>query len=255
MGERVLTVDTVKKRFGGLVALNDASLYVDKGEIVGLIGPNGAGKTTMFNSIAGVFPVTSGKIEFKGKDITHAKAYQRCQMGIGRTFQITKPFGNMTVLENVAIGGLYGTGEKINYLSMKERERCLAEAEVILKNMQLDHRKDVMASTLNVPERKRLEVCRALATKPELLLLDEVVAGLNPSEVDEMVEMINNIKKQGVTILMIEHVMKAVMAVSDRMYVLSFGSMIAEGTPQEIASNDTVIEAYLGKKRGIKEVK
>ena len=255
MSERVLTVDTVKKRFGGLVALNDASLYVDKGEIVGLIGPNGAGKTTMFNSIAGVFPVTSGTIEFMGKDITHAKAYQRCKMGIGRTFQITKPFGNMTVLENVAIGGLYGTSEKINFLSMKEKERCLAEAEQILKDMQLDHRKDVMASTLNVPERKRLEVCRALATKPELLLLDEVIAGLNPSEVDDMVEMIMNIKKQGVTILMIEHVMKAVMAVSDRMYVLSFGSMIAEGTPQEIASNDTVIEAYLGKKRGIKEGK
>ena len=255
MSERVLTVDKVKKRFGGLVALNDASLYVDKGEIVGLIGPNGAGKTTMFNSIAGVFPVTSGTIEYMGKDITHAKAYQRCKMGIGRTFQITKPFGNMTVLENVAIGGLYGTSEKINFLSMKEKERCLAEAEQILKDMQLEHRKDVMASTLNVPERKRLEVCRALATKPELLLLDEVVAGLNPSEVDEMVEMINNIKKKGVTILMIEHVMKAVMAVSDRMYVLSFGSMIAEGTPQEIASNDTVIEAYLGKKRAIKEVK
>jgi len=255
MSERVLTVDKVKKRFGGLVALNDASLYVDKGEIVGLIGPNGAGKTTMFNSIAGVFPVTSGTIEYMGKDITHAKAYQRCKMGIGRTFQITKPFGNMTVLENVAIGGLYGTSEKINFLSMKEKERCLAEAEQILKDMQLEHRKDVMASTLNVPERKRLEVCRALATKPELLLLDEVVAGLNPSEVDEMVEMINNIKKKGVTILMIEHVMKAVMAVSDRMYVLSFGSMIAEGSPQEIASNDTVIEAYLGKKRAIKEVK
>lgn len=249
MSERVLTVDKARKCFGGLVALNDASIYVDEGEIVGLIGPNGAGKTTMFNLIAGVYPVTSGTIEFMGKNITNAKAYQRCKMGIGRTFQITKPFGNMTVLENVAIGGLYGTESRINHLSMKEKERCLEEAEVILKRMQLDHRKDSLASILNVPERKRLEVCRALATKPKLLLLDEVVAGLNPSEVDEMVEMIKSIKDQGITILMIEHVMKAVMAVSHRMYVLSFGSIIAEGSPQEIASNELVIQAYLGKKR------
>lgn len=247
MGETILQVEHITKRFGGLMALNDVTLHVDRGEIVGLIGPNGAGKTTLFNTIAGAYYVTSGIVTYLGEDITRMTPSRRCHRGIGRTFQITKPFGDMTVLENVAIGVMYGKHEKVNGLSSALKKQGLERAEEVLKVMALDHKKDAKAGTLNVPERKRLEICRALATDPVLLLLDEVVAGLNPSEVEEMVQMIRGVRDTGVTILMIEHVMKAVMNLSDRMYVLNFGKLIAQGLPQEVASNMQVIEAYLGK--------
>lgn len=247
MQENILTVKHITKRFGGLVALNDVSLHVNKGEIVGLIGPNGAGKTTMFNAINGSFGITSGNIIYQGHDISSLSPDRRCRLGIGRTFQITKPFGGMTVLENVAVGAMFGQSEKRNVMSKALMEKSIAQAEEILKMMNFSSKKDALAGTLNVPERKRLEICRALATKPELLLLDEVIAGLNPSEVGGMVELVQHVNDLGVTILMIEHVMKAVMKLSHRMYVLSFGQLIAEGTPQEIVENPVVIEAYLGK--------
>ena len=247
MKEELLNVEQVTKRLGGLTALDSVDLHVKKGEIVGLIGPNGAGKTTMFNAINGSFGITSGRIVYQGKDITGLTPHERCQIGIGRTFQITKPFGGMTVLENVAVGAIFGQKNRGNVLSSSLLQKSLSEAEDILEMMNFSNKKDAMAATLNVPERKRLEICRALATKPQLLLLDEVIAGLNPSEVGGMVELVKHVNELGITILMIEHVMKAVMRLSHRLYVLSFGKLIAEGTPQEIVENPTVIEAYLGK--------
>ena len=238
MENEILTVNHAVKRFGGLTALDDASIHVNKGEIVGLIGPNGAGKTTMFNAIDGVFRLTSGTVHFKGEDISALPPNKRCLLGIGRTFQITKPFGGMTVLENVAVGAMFGESSSENMLSSKLMRQSMEYAEEVLKKMDFYDKRDVRASTLNVPERKRLEICRALATNPDLLLLDEVIAGLNPSEVGDMVE----------------HVMRAVMSLSDRMYVLNFGKLIAEGTPSEICENPIVIEAYLGK-IGQKEAK
>lgn len=247
MQENILTVKHVTKRFGGLIALSDVSLHVNKGEIVGLIGPNGAGKTTLFNAVNGSFGITSGNIVYQGRDISSLSPDRRCRLGIGRTFQITKPFGGMTVLENVAVGAMFGQGEKRNVMSKALMEKSMDEAEKILAMMHFLPKKNALAGTLNVPERKRLEICRALATKPELLLLDEVIAGLNPSEVGAMVELVRHVNQLGVTILMIEHVMKAVMKLSHRMYVLSFGQLIAQGTPREIVENPVVIEAYLGK--------
>lgn len=240
--EAILEVERVTMAFDGLRALDDVSLQLRRGEILGLIGPNGAGKTTMFDVIAGVCRPTHGKTLFRGRDITSLPPHERCHLGIARTFQTAKPFLNMSLLENVAVGALYGTRGKMT------QAQSLEKAAELLGRVGLGAAKDGPASGLTLGQRKKLELCRALSTNPEVLLLDEVVAGLSATEVGEMVEVIRSINAEGVTILIIEHVLKALMAVSGRVMVLNFGKHLADGTPQEIVNNDEVIRAYLGGK-------
>ena len=237
----ILETKNVVKKFGGLVAVNDVSLHVQKGEIVGLIGANGAGKTTLFNMIAGVFPPTSGKIIFKGKEVQKLPAHEMCKLGLGRTYQIVKPFGNLSVLDNTVVGALLRTSD------VKEAKRI---AEEVLEFVGLAHRKDVSSQHLGLPELKRLELARALATKPELLLLDEVMAGLNPVDSGHVIELVRSIRDtKGITIVVIEHVMKAIMSLSDRIYVLNQGNLISSGTPEEVSVDPEVIKSYFGEKR------
>ncbi len=235
----ILRAEHITKMFGGLVAVNDVSFEVEEGEIFGVIGPNGAGKTTLFNVISGVYFPEKGKLYFKDRDITRLPSFKRARLGIARTHQIVKPLNELTVLENVMVGACFGK----TFANLKEAEKIAWE---VLETVGLSDKADVLAGKLNVPQKKRLELARALASKPELILLDEVLAGLNPSEVSEMLKVIMKIKEQGITILMIEHLMHAIMKVSDRIMVLDYGSKIAEGTPEEVANNERVIEAYLG---------
>ncbi|MCD6298651.1 MAG: ABC transporter ATP-binding protein [Deltaproteobacteria bacterium] len=230
-------VKNLVKYFGGLAAVNDVSFKVEKGEIFGLIGPNGSGKTTMFNLISDYYKPTSGKIYFKGEDITGFKTHKICHLGIGRTFQVVKPLGRMSVLDNVIAAAFSRVSKKhqAHDLAMETLEFC-----------ELVHRKDVLAKSLPIGERKRLEITRAMATKPELLMLDETAAGLNPNELDAAIELIKRIRDKGVTIIIIEHIMKVIMTISDRIHAINFGQTIAEGTPQEMANSPAVIEAYLG---------
>lgn len=234
----ILRAEGITKRFGGLCALDQVSFAVKEGAILGLIGPNGAGKTTLFNCINGTLPVNEGQLYFRQKKITGIKAYEAARLGICRSYQVVKPFRNMTVLENAMVGAFCKTK------SRKEAERIAAES---LETTGLGGKMDAPASTLNLGQSKKLEVAKSLATKPELLLLDEVMAGLLPAEVQEMSRIIKDINKSGVTIILIEHIMEAVMALSDQIIVLDFGKKIAEGTAQEIIENPAVIEAYLGK--------
>lgn len=237
-GTVLLGVKNVSKYFGGLAAVNDVQFDMRKGEILGLIGPNGSGKTTMFNLITAFLPLNSGIIEFKNTKISHFKYPNKiCSLGIGRTFQLVKPFNNMTVLENVMIGA---------FCRSNNVEDVRREATEIIEIVGMSDYKDFLASKLNVNYRKRLELARALATKPEVLLLDEPMAGLNPKETEEMIELLKRISSRGITLLIIEHIMKAIMTLSDRIMVLHHGEKIAEGTPQEISKNQKVIDAYLG---------
>ncbi len=238
MSDSLLDVAQVSKSFRGLRAVAGASLQVSRGEMVALIGPNGAGKTTLFNLVAGALAPDSGRIHFEGQDITGLRADQTCAAGIGRTFQIVKPFADMSVLDNVMVGGFRGNRD-----AALARER----ARLALEAMHMGPLQAKPASSLTLPDRKRLEVARALATQPRLLLLDEVMAGLRPTETDVMVAAFRRLNaKHGVTILLIEHVMRAVMALAGRVYVLHHGEIIAEGKPQQVTRDPRVLESYLG---------
>lgn len=234
----ILSVQGITKRFGGLQALTRVTFDLPEGQILGLIGPNGAGKTTLFNAINGVFPPEEGRIIFRGKDVTRAKTYDLAHMGLARTHQIVRPLNELTVRENVMVGACFGRDNN-------SLDKARKIADDVLDFVGLN-RGDQMAGSLNIAQKKRLEMARALAAHPYLLLLDEVLAGLNPSEVDGMIQTVLNIRKRGITIIMIEHLMKAVMQISDRIIVLDYGTQIAEGSPEEIANHPKVIEAYLG---------
>jgi branched-chain amino acid transport system ATP-binding protein len=235
----LLSLHGVSKRFGGLQALWNVTFDLPQGQILGLIGPNGAGKTTLFNAINGVYPPEKGQIMFRDKDVTGLKPYQLVKMGLARTHQIVRPLNELTVRENAMVGACFGHENQ-------DLGNAAKIANEVLDFTGLSTRADQLAGSLNVAQKKRLELARALAARPYLLLLDEVLAGLNPSEIDNMVQTILKIREQGITIIMIEHVMKAVMNVSDRIIVLDYGEQIAEGNPETIASDEKVIEAYLG---------
>jgi len=233
----------VTKYFGGLPALKDVDFLVREKEIAGLIGPNGAGKTTLFNLVTGIYRPTSGAIKLDGRDVTRLKPHEICKLGIGRTFQIVIPFIEMTVLDNTMVGLLYGKGGRIG---MREAR---SEALRYLDFVGLSEKKNVPAKSLTIADRKMLEMARALSTNPRIILLDEVVAGLNPTETLQAMNLVRRIRDElGITVFWVEHVMKAVMGVAERVMVLHHGEKIAEGRPKEIAENRTVIDAYLGEK-------
>jgi branched-chain amino acid transport system ATP-binding protein len=237
---RILEVEGMRKNFGGLEAVSAVDFHIDQGEIVGLIGPNGAGKTTLFNLISGALAPTSGAAKFKGENITGLKPHQICKRGIARTFQLVKLFGDMAVFDNVLLASLFGSSGAMDETDAKRR------SDEILDFMGLASLAGVPAKELTLANQKRLEIARALATKAELLMLDEVMAGLNPTEVTQAVDLIKEIRNKGMTVFMIEHVMTAIMGISDRIIVLHFGTKIAEGPPDEIAVDKKVIEVYLG---------
>jgi len=237
---KLLEVAGLNKHFGGLAACTNVDFLVEQGEILGLIGPNGAGKTTIFNLVSGALAPDSGAIAFKGLNIAGLKPHQITRMGIGRTFQSVKIFSKMSVLEHVLLGHHFG---KANPSTKREAKE---ETEGILEFVELSGMRDSRAMDLILANQKRLEVARALASGPALLLLDEVMAGLNPTEVAQAMELVKRIREKGITVLMIEHVMKAIMTICDRIVVLHHGEKIAEGIPEDISKNQTVIEVYLG---------
>jgi len=233
----LLDVRGVSRFFGGLAALSDVSFTVEKGEILGLIGPNGAGKTTMFNVVNGFYRPSQGEVFFKGQRISGLKPHQICQRGLARTFQVVKPLQRMSTLDNVVASA---------FLRSKTKAAALKKAEEILRFTGLWEERDMISRGLPLGSRKRLEIARALATEPDLLLLDEACAGLNPTELEESIEIIRKIKERGITIMIIEHHMKVIMAISDRIVVLTYGQKLAEGTPEQIRGNAQVVKAYLG---------
>ncbi|MEW6600763.1 MAG: ABC transporter ATP-binding protein [Nitrospirota bacterium] len=233
----LLEVRDVSMFFGGLAAISDVSFDIQKGDILGLIGPNGAGKTTMFNVVNGFYAPSKGEVFFKGKKISGMKPHRVCKLGMARTFQVVKPLQRMSVLDNVIASA---------FLRVKNRGEAEDIALDKIKFTGLHEDLNVISKGLPLGKRKKLEIARALATQPEMLLLDESFAGLNPAELDDSIEIIRKIKDSGITIMIIEHHMKVIMAISDRIVVLSYGQKLAEGTPEEIGNNPLVIEAYLG---------
>lgn len=232
-----LDINHVVRRFGGLVAVNDITVGIEQGEIFGLIGPNGSGKTTLFNCINNYHTANSGEIVFKGTPITHKPTHEICKLGIGRTFQVVKPLRRMTVLENVMAGAFLRTDSVT-----KARDKALEALDFC----ELMHRKDALAKDLPIADKKRMEIARSLAGEPELMLLDETAAGLNPRETERAMELVRRIRDRGITCFVVEHVMKFIMGISDRVMCINFGSEIARGTPDQIASHPEVIKAYLG---------
>lgn len=235
----ILEVRGVTKRFGGLVAVSDVSFSITQGEILGLIGPNGAGKTTLFNIVNGVYKADQGTISFAGKDIIGHSPDKVVHLGLARTHQIVKPLNDLTLLDNATVGACFGR----EYLDMTAARKVAFE---VLQQVGLGDRTDMMARSLTIAGKKRLEVARALAARPKLLLLDEVLAGLNPTEITQMIELVRKIRDSGISVFMIEHVMQAIMSLSDRIVVLNLGRKLAEGRPDEVVHNPDVVEAYLG---------
>jgi branched-chain amino acid transport system ATP-binding protein len=237
----LIEVRNVSKQFGGLAALTDVSFVLNKGEILGLIGPNGAGKTTMFNVINGFYPPTKGDVLLKGEMVSNLKPHVLCRLGVARTFQIVKPLQRMSTLDNVIASA---------FIRSKSKAQAEEIAVEVLKFTNLYDDRNLISKSLPLGKRKRLEIARALATQPEIILLDESFAGLNPTEINEQIEIVNKIRtERGITILIIEHHMKVIMSISDRIVVLTYGQKIAEGTPSEIGHNPLVIEAYLGEEQ------
>ncbi len=234
----ILSVNQLSKNFGGLMAVKELSFKLEKGDILGLIGPNGAGKTTVFNCLTGFIPPDQGEILFHGKSVKDMQPYKISQLGLVRTFQIVKPFLTISVLDNVMVGAL---------IKEKSITKARQESMEIIEFLGLGRMANMEAQGLPLPLRKKLELARALATKPKILLLDEVMAGLNPTEVDEIIDLIRQVNERGISILLIEHVMRGVMALSQRVLVINYGERIAEGAPEEVVKDKGVIEAYLGK--------
>jgi branched-chain amino acid transport system ATP-binding protein len=233
----VLRADGITVKFGGVTAVNNVSLSLGSGEILGLIGPNGAGKTTLFNAVTGFAPMHSGKIALLDKDITALPAFKRTRLGFGRTFQTERPFEELTVLENVLIAA---------FLTVKRRSEAERLAMSVLEQVGLADRAHQPALDLNLARRRRLELAKALAVKPKVIFLDEIMAGLNPPALREMITFVRSLSAQGLAVLMVEHIMEAIIELSDHVIVLASGEKIAEGTPQQVTSNERVIEAYLG---------
>lgn len=239
----LLETRALSKFFGGLAAVNKVDFTIREGELVGLIGPNGAGKTTFVNAVTGLDPATSGQVVFQGQEITRLPPYRINQLGIARTFQLVKPFPHLRARENVAVGAMFGAGGR-----GRSGSEAFRRADELLEFVSLDSKRQAFADELTVADHKRLELARALALEPKLLFLDEVMAGLNLREIESAMELVRQVNEMGITLLVIEHVMKAIVGVCERVVVLDFGEKIAEGTPQEVMNNPKVVKAYLGEK-------